>query len=333
VVLTTPRTVERVLVAGTGSIGRRHIDNLSRLRPGLQWALIRNGARQDAFSESLRATVFGDVEQALKWKPQIAVVATPSDRHAELLPKLLRAGIATYIEKPVVTSQADLAALEHTVQETLPPTQVGCVLRFLPSVRQVKAWIEGERVGRVVRASLEVGQWLPDWRPSQDYRQSYSASRERGGGVVLDLIHEIDLACWILDTNGLLGAWGGHYSRLAIESEDSALIALSTRTGAPVAVQLDYVSRVPNRRIHIVGDEGSIEWDLINRSCRLMRAGEPDVAGQGFDVANAHSVAVGELVAAFESGSPTSMPLHEAFRSTHMAIEANQQIRLSGNPA
>lgn len=329
-VLTTFSTVERVLVAGTGSIGRRHIENLSRIRPDLKWGLLRDGARQDDFSVSLRAEVFGDVEAALRWNPQLAVVATPSDRHGEVLGRLLRAGIPTFIEKPVVTSPDELTELERMPRESLPPTQVGCVLRFLPAVRQVKAWLDEGKVGRVARASLEVGQWLPDWRPSQDYRLSYSASSERGGGVVLDLIHEIDLACWLLDADYLLGAWGGHYSRLSIQVEDSALIALSTRTGAPVAVQLDYVSRQPVRRIHVVGDEGSIEWDLIKRTCLLKRAAEPEVEGEGFDVGAAYGAAIGELVEAAESGTSTSIPLSEAFRSTRIAIAANLQIRHTG---
>ena len=84
------------------------------------------------------------------------------------------------------------------LQDIIPQTQVGCNLRFLPSLQRLKDLIAQGVIGRIVRASFEAGQWLPDWRPRQDYRKSYSADPDSGGGVLFDLIHEIDAAYWIL---------------------------------------------------------------------------------------------------------------------------------------
>ncbi len=326
--------VSRVLVAGTGSIGRRHIGNLLRLRPRAQLALLRDGARQDDYSHSLGAKVFGSLDDALAWRPDLAVVATPSDRHREVIARLLRAGVACFLEKPLVIEIDSLSELETLVTSSgLPATQVGCVLRFLPSLRQVHAWLREGAVGTVVRASLEAGQWLPDWRPAQDYRASYSADPARGGGVVLDLIHEIDLACWLFgDPVGhlrLLGAWGARQSRLEIGSEDVALLTLRGDNGALLSVQLDYVARKPLRRIQMVGDAGTITWDLPQRVCRLQRLGEPDHDTDGFDTARAYVDALQELLQAIETGSATSLPLHAALSATALAIEANHQIRTS----
>ena len=130
-VLTGAPPVPRVLVVGTGSIGRRHIANLQSLRPGVRWGLLREGGRRDDFSDSLGAEVFGSLECAMAWKPDLAVVATPSDRHIETVPGLLDAGIGCYIEKPVVTIERDAERLLHMMRRPMPPTQVGCVLRFL----------------------------------------------------------------------------------------------------------------------------------------------------------------------------------------------------------
>jgi predicted dehydrogenase len=331
----TARTVSRVLVAGTGSIGRRHIGNLLRLRPQARIALLRDGARQDDYARSLGAEVFGSLDEALAWRADLAVVATPSDRHSEVVAPLLRAGVACFLEKPLVIEADDLAELEILATRSgLPPTQVGCVLRFLPSLRQVHAWLRAGAVGTVVRASLEVGQWLPDWRPAQDYRGSYSADPARGGGVVLDLIHELDLACWLFGgpTTGrprLLGAWGGRKSRLEIASEDVALLALRTDSGALLSVQLDYVARNPLRRLQVVGDAGTITWDLPRRACCLQRSGEPAQEVEGFDTGRTYVDALEELLHAVERGTPTSLPLHEALPATGLAIEANQKIRTS----
>lgn len=326
-VLTGAPPVPRVLVVGTGSIGRRHIANLQSLRPGVHWGLLRDGGRRDDFSDSLGAEVFGSLECAMAWKPDLAVVATPSDRHIETVPSLLDAGIGCYIEKPIVTIERDAERLLHMMRRPMPPTQVGCVLRFLPSLRSAKSWIAEGRLGRIVRASFEVGQWLPDWRPTQDYRSSYSASWKRGGGVVLDLVHELDLACWFFGDVSFLGAWGGKLSGLEIDAEDVALVALRSPCGAPLSVQMDYVSRQPVRRIHVVGDEGSLCWDLPSRRCTLSRAGEAPVEAHGFDTASAYIESMDELLRAIEHGSPTSLPLESGLQATRLAIIANEAIR------
>ena len=313
-------------MAGTGSIGRRHICNIQALRPNVSFAFLRDAARRDDFSLTLGDRVFGTIEDAIKWQPDIAVIATPSDRHHEIIGILLRCGIAILIEKPVVINHEQITNL-LSIADRATATQVGCVLRFLPSLRQVHTWLLNGAIGRVVRASLEVGSWLPDWRLNQDYRQSYSASAARGGGVVLDLVHEIDLACWLFQADRLLGAWGGRRSSLDIDSEDVALLALRNTEGLTVAVQLDYVSRKPLRRLLAVGDQGSIHWDLPSQRCILQRSGEEDLVVEGFDTSRAYISEIEELIIAVESGKPTSIPLSDGLRATRIAIDANILIR------
>lgn len=320
------RSLRRVLLAGSGSIGRRHVSNIKLLRPDAKFAFLRDNAREDEYSRLVGAQVFGSLRDAIEWEPDIAVIATPSYRHHELIGPILRSNIASFVEKPVVTTIEHLDQLQHLASNA-PPTQIGCVLRFLESLRQVYAWLREGAIGKIARASLEVGQWLPDWRPQQDYRMSYSAESSKGGGVVFDLVHEIDLACWLFDANYLLGAWGGLRSSLEIRSEDVALLALRSTDGLPIAVQLDYVSRKPIRRLLAIGDQGNIHWDLISKTCVLHRPGKPDVFGEGFNTTDAYITEIRELIAAVEFGTPTSLPLIETLRSTRLAIEANSKIR------
>lgn len=316
----------RCLVIGTGSIGRRHIANVQALRPEVVFACVRDDRRQDDISTRLRASVFATVEEALAWRPDIAIVANPSDRHAAVLQPLLAHRIACFIEKPVVIAGSDLARLA-TVDPTIP-TQVGCVLRFLPSLQHLRAQVMDGRLGAIVRATLEVGQYLADWRPGQDHRASYSASIARGGGVVFDLVHEIDLACWLFGDVALLGAWGDTLSDLGIESEDVATLVLRGAAREQIAIQLDYVARSPVRRIHIVGDRGSAVWDLSARMLRLTDAmGKVEVIDDGFDLAPAYVTAMEELITARETGSATRLPLHEGLKATGIAIAANTLIR------
>lgn len=320
----------RILVAGTGSIGRRHIENLRKLLPGARYAFLRADARQDALSTEFRAHVVGTIASALAWRPTVAIIANPSDLHVATLLPILEAGIRTYIEKPVAIRDEDIDTLEKLVaSDRLPATQVGCVLRFLGSLHRLKGWLDAGRLGRVVRVMVEAGQWLPDWRPTQDFRKSYSAHFAQGGGVVFDLVHELDLMCWFLGRLKILGAWGDHLSSLEIETEDVATLVLGADSGAQVCIQLDYVSRWPARRIHVVGELGSAVWDMPQRLLAFVGPdGKREESRDGFDVADAYLTAMRELVA---GNGTTSIPLAEALPATRLAVQANALIR-GGRP-
>ena len=312
----------RALIAGTGSIGRRHIANLRALEPEAKIALLRDGARRDDYSDGLGAAVFGTLEEALAWAPDLAIVATPSDRHHETVGPLLEAGVAAFVEKPVVIAAEDAEKLEALIEalDPLPPSQTGCVLRFLPAVRQLKRWLDEGRCGRIVRASFEAGQYLPDWRPAQDYRQSYSADAARGGGVIFDLVHELDLALYLLGPLSLRHAEHAHVSSLAIACEDVALLTLAAVDGALVGIALDYVSRRPVRRLDIVGETGTARLDFIAKTLTL----GDEVVEEGFDFDQAYRDSLAELIAAVRTGTPTSLPVSEGLRATRLAIEARR---------
>ena len=161
---------------------------------------MRDHGKSDCYSEALEAEIFPSLRSALCRTIDALIIATPSSKHADLIKDGLAFDLPMYIEKPVLTNRSQLNCLRQclAVKGRIPQTQVGCNLRFLPSLQQLKHFVEQGVIGRIVRASFESGQWLPDWRPHQDYRKSYSASPDRGGGVLFDLIHEIDAAYWIL---------------------------------------------------------------------------------------------------------------------------------------
>jgi predicted dehydrogenase len=320
-----------VLVAGTGSIGRRHIDSLRQLAPGANLVFLRRQASEDQYSRKAGAKVVDSLQAALAERPTIAVVAVPSAQHAALLEPLLAAGIPTYIEKPVVTSAAQLAAVTHAAAAAPGViTLCGCNLRFLPSLRSVRELIARGIIGRVVRASLQTGQWLPDWRPSTDYRHSYSASRELGGGVVLDLVHELDAVRWILGEFDSVVAVGGKMSSLELSSEDAVVIGLSRAGGPVVAVGLDYVARRPVRRYEFFGEKGTLVWDLPAQRLELTHVdGDelPALETGAFDVAATYLHAMREFLEAVSAHRPTSQNLDEGLKSAALAIRVNEVLR------
>ena len=318
----------RALIFGTGSIGRRHIANLQALRPDTVFAFVRADLRRDALAEELGAEVLADAAAGLAWQPDLAIIATPSDLHGPALAAMLDAGIACLIEKPVVTRAEEAAALQSRPASSLPPTQVGCVLRFLPVVEQLQQWVRSGRLGRIARASLQCGQYLPDWRPGTDYRQCYSADAARGGGVIFDLVHELDLAVSLFGNCTLRHVLAERRSTLELDCEDVALLHLSGEAGEPIAIALDYVSRNPARTIQIVGEEATATLDFIGRSLVLQGPdGVIESTGEGFDAAAAYRLQLEELLAAMAGGPAPRLPLHEGLRATHLAIEAHSQAR------
>jgi predicted dehydrogenase len=314
----------RVLVVGYGSIARRHIQNL-QVAGADEIVVFRPSGRPSDAPAKIRFAP--SIAEAIASQPQLAVVASPSARHMDALSPLLEAGIPCYVEKPPVTTLQDVECLRKLLHLAgpKPVTLSGCNLRFLPSLRRLRELVRSGAIGRPVRATLQAGQWLPDWRPGRDYRTAYSARREAGGGVIFDLIHEIDAARWLFGEFDEVRSLAGRFSELEIATEDTAGILLGRHSGPIVTIGLDYVSRVPVRRYEVVGDRGSLVWDLAARRLNLVAPGGTttvDKDAASFDVAATYSAAMREFVSAVQQGVPTSQDLLDGLASNELALRA-----------
>jgi predicted dehydrogenase len=319
----------RILMIGSGSIGRRHMASLRLLVPSVRFDVLREAGRgRDTAGLGEAVEVVGSLDEALVRRPDLMVVASPSSMHLRPLLAAIDSGTPFYAEKPVVTTSQDLAVLEaRAARGGLPPNLVGCNLRFLPSLAALKALVAEGRLGRVVRADFEAGQWLPDWRPAQDYRRGYSASREMGGGVLLDLIHEIDAALWLFGGFDRVEGFATRASDLDIDSDDCASLVLA-RAGGPIAtVRIDYVSRRPMRRYTLVGDRATATWDLRAATLQVADAGriETLLLPEGaFDVAATYPAAMREMLGAIDAGRPSAQPLEQGLRALATALRAQR---------
>lgn len=320
----------RALVIGFGSVGRRHARNLRALCDPLELILLRREAISDTATRELEAQVVESLGAALATQPDFAVVATPSGQHVDVLLPLLEAGIACYVEKPVVAQRGDLERLRALlVRVNAPPiTHAGCNLRHLPSLARLRQLLSEGAIGTVVRASFQAGQWLPDWRPTRDYRASYSADRSMGGGVILDLIHEIDAARWFFGSFDKVVAMAGKFSSLEISSEDTACLVLGKEKGGPlVAISLDYVSRRRIRRYEFEGENGTLVWDLKAGRLELISCDRIDViecGDEGFDVSKTYVTAMTEFLEGVRHNRATSQDIFEGMQSVDLALRARE---------
>jgi predicted dehydrogenase len=315
----------RVLLTGAGSIGRRHAENLRRLAPEARISCVcRSDAAKD-WAAAFGARPLPSVEAGLDGGVQLAVVCSASSDHARDLELLLPAAGALYVEKPLVTTQAALQAVQRALAAGWnKPSVVGCNLRWLGAIGRFRDALEQGAAGRCVHAGLRVGQWLPGWRPQRDWKTGYSARRSQGGGVIFDLVHEIDSAVLLFGEIARGQAAAGSRSSLELEADDTAAITLLMRSGLPVQLQLDYVSRVPVREYLATGDEGTLRLDMVGRQLALTGAGGQQAlptTDADWDMPGTYLAAMAELLQALEHGTPTRYSLRDALHTTQWMLQ------------
>jgi predicted dehydrogenase len=251
----------RALIVGLGSIGRRHARNWSALGYGPLAICRQHGAPQPE-SLGLEAPEYHDLARALQVeRPDVVLVTNPTSLHVATAQTALEAGAHVLVEKPLGSSLAGVNELLETARRQRRSLVVAYNLRFHPGLARMKALVEQRAIGRLLSARAEVGEYLPDWHPWEDYRNSYSGRRELGGGAVLTFSHELDALCWLLGPPRKLSAMAAHASALEIDTEDVAEIILEFERGLLGCMHVDYVRRPPRRTLELIGENGVLRWD------------------------------------------------------------------------
>jgi len=257
--------VTDVLVLGAGSIGRRHARNL--VAAGASVAVADPVTSPDV--EGVDAVAWDDADPGAYAG---VVIASPTIHHLDQAHAASASGTPALVEKPLATSAAGAAALLPANDRV----RVGFNLRFHRPIAELVQLVHEGRVGRVVSARLWFGHDLTAWRPGTDYRTSYSAQAALGGGVLLDAIHELDLAVWLFGPDlAVDGAVVGRVGDLDLDVEDTVRALLHTPDGAPVEIALDYLSRDYRRGIEVIGTEGTVRLDWARRVLELDHGAGP----------------------------------------------------------
>ncbi len=252
----------KVLVAGAGSIGRRHLANLRALGAEV-CAWRERAALAPELARELGLPVYADLAQAIS-SVDAVVVATATDRHLPVALAAARARKAIFLEKPVASSWNGLDELTAVVTEVELVVEVGCQLRAHPNLIALAERIAGNSDGPLYTFRAVVGQRLEQWRLGTDYRQGYSASADRGGGALMDLVHEIDLVHWL--AGGLQQVWAqlSTLSDQEVFADDLANLLVRTRSGAVGQIQMDMLSPAYRRGLELVFKDTVYIWDYVN---------------------------------------------------------------------
>lgn len=265
---------QNYLVVGSGSIARRHIVNIKTLFSQAVVGCVSASGRALSLEEVGADIVYQSFEEALSAEPLLAIVASPAPFHVAQAAMLLQAGIPVLIEKPLSDSLESFAVAADVMYANSEKIEVAYNLRFMPSAIHLKALLEKRTLGRIHHVSIDVGQYLPDWRPATDYRENVSARKVLGGGVLLELSHELDYLTWLFGTFDSVYCVASNSGTLEVDVEDSAYAILSREDGLVASLHMDFLQRAPSRTCKIVGESGTLIWNLLRNSISLHTAQE-----------------------------------------------------------
>ncbi|HEX7976110.1 MAG TPA: Gfo/Idh/MocA family oxidoreductase [Anaerolineales bacterium] len=319
----------KILIAGLGSIGRRHLRNLLAL--GERDLLLYRTHRSTLPDADLAGIpVETDLQAALARRPDAVIVSNPTALHLDTAIPAAQAGCHLFLEKPVSHSLDQLDELEAAVRRGGGQVYTGFQLRFHPGLQQVKRLLEAGEAGRPLSVRAHWGEYLPGWHPWEDYRQGYSARADLGGGVILTLCHPLDYLRWLLGEVDALWAFAAHLSDLDLEVEDTAEIGLRF-SSALASLHLDYNQRPPAHRLEIVGSQGTIRWDSADGGVQVYRVptGEWQAypAPQGFERNDLFLAQMRHFLAVCRGEAAPLCTLQDGRRALELALAAHESQR------
>lgn len=263
----------KIGIIGLGSIGRRHLDNIVEVlgAKGCTSSIdvIRSG-KGDAIEQtiqSLIAKTYHSYDQVPS-DYDVLFITNPTSFHYSTIEKYVSKTKHMFIEKPVFDSTE--LSIKNLKLDPKNIYYVACPLRYTQVIQYIKSQCI---LSQVYSVRVICSSYLPEWRPHQDYRKSYSAHTELGGGVSIDLIHEWDYLTYLFGFPDQVTNIRGTFSNLEINSDDLS-IYIAKYPNLTVEIHLDYFGRVPIREIQIFSADDTIIGDFIKNEIRYLKTGK-----------------------------------------------------------
>lgn len=245
-----------ILIIGLGSIAQKHIAAIRLICPK---AIIY------AFRSSKDAGNFPDIQNIyslneLKTKLDFIIISNPTHMHERTIVESLKFDCPLFIEKPVLSDLKNVGKVIENINKAQVINYVACNMRFHPALQFLKDYLATNR--RINEVNVYCGSYLPDWHRGKDFRTLYSAHAVMGGGVHLDLIHELDYCVWFFGMPVETFALKRSVSSLQIDAIDSANFNL-LYSAFTVNITLNYFRRDPKREIEVVMEDDTLIVDLL----------------------------------------------------------------------
>ena len=269
--------IKRLLIVGYGSIGKRHARLARNLFPYAKIIILRHKVSKRIKYQYADHCVT-NLNDAIKFKPQIAVIANPASQHVNVAYPLAKLGVHLLIEKPISNSTRDVMKLVNICKLKKSILTVGYNLRFLESLNKFREILKKNKVGKILSIRSEVGSYFPSWRLESDYKKSVSAIKKLGGGVLLELSHDIDYLVWLFGNVKWVSSTIHRQSDLKIDTEDIAHITLCLsgkykNKNIIANLNMDFCRHDSTRFCKVIGKLGTLHWNAIDGKIKLFKKG------------------------------------------------------------
>tara|TARA_B100000575_G_scaffold294581_1_gene311750 strand:- start:2022 stop:2924 length:903 start_codon:yes stop_codon:yes gene_type:complete len=244
----------KVLIFGSGSIAQRHYSILKKIKKISEVKLYTKR----------KITTFSKIDklnQIFKYNPNYFIIANKTSQHFETLKF-----IEENFEKKLILIEKPIFNFYKKININKNQVFVGYDLRFHPIILKIKKLISNKKINSV---EIICNSYLPNWRKNIKYYNSYSSSKKFGGGVLLDLSHELDYTQYLFGNYNIISALNKKISNLKITSDDYLNLLLINKAKTYINISINYYSKINTRIININGDNISLKADLIKNTLEV----------------------------------------------------------------
>jgi len=252
----------KILIIGLGSIAKKHISAILTLIPDSLFFALRSNNNSNSFDNVKNIFEINEAPKDIDF----IIVSNPTNLHASTIKKIIFLNKPILIEKPIFDNIESNIETKNLIKNSGIKTYIACNLRFHPSIIFFKNLIDSSNK-KINEVNIYCGSYLPNWRENANYTESYSAKKNMGGGVDLDLIHEIDYAIWLFGFPLNYNSNKRKVSQLKIDSFDYCFYNLKY-TDFNLSIILNYYRITPKREIEIVFEDDIYICNLLNSEIR-----------------------------------------------------------------
>lgn len=339
--------MKKILFCGLGSIGQRHLRNLIEINNNIKLSYLYHSKRNkfvlnknnkilkrknlfDFYSFDMS---FDNINDAIKYDPDIVFITNPTSLHVDYALKFYNSKRIIFIEKPISHSSFKLKKL-YNLDKKQKRSYIysGMQFRFNPLIKKTKSIIESGLIGSINSGIFMNCEYLPDWHKYEDYKNSYASKKNLGGGSILTQIHELDYVTWIFGRPKSVYCIGGKNSPLKIDVEDSVNTHLfyNKKTKFNLSIIQNYITSPPKREFIILGNEGSIECDLISNVMKLKIKGKNQIIYKpNFDRDDLFKKQIRDLFSFYKNGNNQLIKIYDSYQLIKLTEDIKKSIKMN----
>ena len=247
--------VNRILIVGYGSAGKRYHKIIKKKFYPIELKIF-------SLNKNNKDSIFLKNKSEIKnFHPQLSIICTPATKRVEIIKFLIELKSHLLIEKPLASNLKEAKRISNYLKKKNLIIKIGYNLRFLNSLNTLNNFIKSQKLGKIYFVDIFAGQNLLEWRKNSNYKNTVSAKKQLGGGVLLELSHEIDYANWIFGDFSRIFCKIFKVSNLKIDVEDTAKFLLFSKKKYSINISIDFCRKNRIRKCYVTAENGNLIWD------------------------------------------------------------------------